>query len=159
MTDSESDVGAIQLRNRLLELVYTSGAVFTISQLALILAVERQGLCMNSDDQIFRGIVYDQDEETVHMRPQHRMSPSDTILSGKMPTSRGIRRSPGIVETRYANYGSDGYHHYRRSAFGGWARGFNKECLSQNKNIVSHLTRMWSVVTIRRVPCRKDVSV
>ncbi|PWU91013.1 hypothetical protein C4B63_46g86 [Trypanosoma cruzi] len=119
MTDSESDVGAIQLRNRLLELVYTSGAVFTISQLALILAVEKTRIVHELRRSDFRGIVYDQDEETVHMRPQHRMSPSDTILSGKMPTSRGIRRSPGIVETRYANYGSDGYHHYRRSALGG----------------------------------------
>ncbi|RNF04942.1 uncharacterized protein Tco025E_07888 [Trypanosoma conorhini] len=133
MTDSESDVRAVQLCNRLLELLYSSGAVFTVSQIALILGVDETRVVHELKRSNFRDIVYDQEEGTVQMRAHHCMSLSDTTGRAGTPTARVTRRESRFFGSQHSKYASDGYNGNRVSTKGGGRVVSTKSALRKTK--------------------------
>ncbi|RNF06270.1 hypothetical protein TraAM80_04146 [Trypanosoma rangeli] len=133
MADSESDVRAVQLCNRLVELLYSSSAVFTVSQIALILGVDEARVVHELKRSNFRDIVYDKEEGTVQMRGHRRTPPSETTVGGGMLTSRIMRRDSSFFESQHAKYGSDGYNRSMVSTRGGGRVVSTKSALRKTK--------------------------
>ncbi|KAG8344597.1 putative ACR YagE family [Trypanosoma vivax] len=65
MTDSESDAGFIQLRNRLLELLYSSKSSLTTDQIARILGVSESIILAELQHVCHRDLIYDAVKGTV----------------------------------------------------------------------------------------------
>ncbi|KEG07174.1 hypothetical protein DQ04_10651000, partial [Trypanosoma grayi] len=72
MTDSESDAGIIHVRNRLLELMYSTDAVFSVDQLARILGVDESRVLHELRHSHVHDVVYDPVDGTVRVRKQQR---------------------------------------------------------------------------------------
>ncbi|ORC86079.1 uncharacterized protein TM35_000301190 [Trypanosoma theileri] len=81
MTDSESDMGIIHLRNRLLELMYSSEAVLSVDQIARILAVDESRIVHELKRVSQHDVLYDPIAGTVRVQAQR---PSDAGVSAEL---------------------------------------------------------------------------
>ncbi|EAN79339.1 hypothetical protein, conserved [Trypanosoma brucei brucei TREU927] len=114
MTDSESDAGFIQLRNRLLELLYSSNSSFSVDQIARILAVDESKIVNELKHVAHNDVAYDEAKGIVQVRADmwkpRSMKAGDVVIDTAATTTPAAVAdvAPGSVAVEAYGGGTSG---------------------------------------------------